>query len=245
MKVFFSTTIATMDIDGVSYHLPATNDDVISLVNLAHQQKAIICMRGSAHSFPLIGDLKTHPSSRLRIYMMLAKMNAVTIDTATRQVVVQGGCHLGLDPHDPTHTSTLENSLVYQLDQQGLAIPDLGGISHQTVGGFLATGSSGGSTQYSFDDQLMSLTLVTGGPDGARLQTFSQGDSNGTDADNPFFAVGVSMGLFGVIVSATFACVEKFNIAGQEATTQVADCPIDLFGETPARIGFADFLRQT
>lgn len=245
MEAPFNIPVETREINGVLYYLPATNDEVIGLVNEAHRQNAIICMRGAAHSFPLIGNLETQPATRPRLYLMLSNMCAVTIDDTALQVTAQGGCHLGPDPHDPTHSSTLENSLLYQLDQRGLAIPDLGGITHQTVGGFLSTGSSGGSTHYSFDDQLVSITMVTGGTHGARLQTFSQQEPGVADADNPFFAAGVALGLFGVIVSATFNCVEKFNIAGQESTTGVAECPIDLFGETPGRIPFSDFLRQT
>jgi hypothetical protein len=59
------------------------------------------------------------------------------------QVTVEGGCHLGYDPSDPLANapdqfapfrSTVENSLVYQLDQHridpknpldGWALPDL------------------------------------------------------------------------------------------------------------------------
>jgi hypothetical protein len=44
----------------------------------------------------------------------------------------------------------------------GYAFPDLGGITHQTLGGFMACGSAGGSLEYSFQDALQSFTFVDG-----------------------------------------------------------------------------------
>ncbi len=240
--------IQTIPINGVTYHLPATTDDVRFLVDEAHRTHAVLCLRGSAHSRPLISRLEAEPN---RIYLLLSKMRAVTFDDARQRVTVQGGCHLGLDPQDPTQTSTRENSLLYQLDRhrtdpahplRGWAIPDLGGITHQTVGGFLSTGSSGSSLDYAFNEQLVSLTLVTGEPTGAQVQTFTKPSPD--NPDDPFYAVGVGLGQFGVIVSATFQCVDSFNIVGQESVTRVADCPIDLFGEQPQRQSLDSFFRD-
>ena len=125
-------------INAATYWLPESIPEVMSLVNDARTGGEIICVRGSAHSFPLIGDLEKGSShGRKYKYVMLSKLNAVAI-TGT-MVTVQAGCNLGPDPWDPTGISSLEKSLLYKLDQQGLSIPDLGGITHQTVGGFLST----------------------------------------------------------------------------------------------------------
>src|SRR5215218_10026427 len=237
-------TIAGLMIDGVSYYLPANVDDVIFLVNKAQNEKKVVCLRGAAHSRPLIGMLEEEVDAG-RIYLLLAKMLSVSFDDSLKQVTVEGGCHLGLDPSDPLASasedlapfrSTLQNSLLYQMDQHrvdpsnplvGWAVPDLGGIIHQTVGGFLSTGSSGSNLNAPFNESLVSLTLVTGGASGARVQTFHKDDPAYPDpSSNPFFAAGVAMGLFGVIVSATFQCVDAFNISGQESTVTEANCPI-------------------
>ena len=251
-----TATIETQPIDGVTYYLPATVDEVCFLVNQAWQTNTVVCLRGAAHSRPLISSLEAEATAG-RLYMILSKLDSVHFDDNLKQVAVGGGCHLGLDPSDPTtppNASTLANSLLYQLDQHrpdltkpllGWAIPDMGGIIHQTIGGFLSTGSSGGSLQHSFNDMLLSLTLVTCGANGAQLQTFSRNDPRYTPDNNPFFAVGVGLGLFGVIVSATFQCVDSFNIVGQEATTLEADCPIDMFGDKPALPSLANFFRNT
>ena len=53
-------------------------------------------------------------------------------------VVAGGGMHLSHDPSDPT--SKVENGLLSQLYAAGYALNDLGGITHQTVAGFLTTG---------------------------------------------------------------------------------------------------------
>ena len=74
-------------------------------------------------------------------------------------VTVEAGIHLGHDPLDPL--STKENSLLYQLHHKyGLSLSDLGGISHQTVGGFLMTGSSGGSLVHGISDNVQGLGLL-------------------------------------------------------------------------------------
>lgn len=240
----------TQQVDNLVYYLPASIAEVEALVNQALAEGATIALRGSGHSFPLTTELETDPTDgRPCLHVMLSNLAAVDLDTATGQVTVQAGCHLGLDPYDPTHRSTEANSLCYQLDQQGWALPDLGGITHQTVGGFLATGSAGGSVKYSFDEQLLAISIVTAGPNGAELRTFQKPtDDNPND---PFFAVGVSLGLFGVIVSATFQCVPRFVVQGSETTTAVTDapnqlCPIDLFGNgQPQGPSLADYCRQT
>ncbi|MDB5211826.1 MAG: hypothetical protein JWQ30_2653, partial [Sediminibacterium sp.] len=233
-------------VNGATYWLPESNADVMDLVNGAKANNEIICVRGAAHSFPLIGNLEIQQKSasgKSYKFVLLSKMFGVQISGST--VTVQAGCHLGIDPFDPTGISTIENSLLYQLDQQGLALPDLGGITHQTVGGFLSTASSGGSTTYSFETALLSIDIISCENGTATLKTFSKpADGN---LDDPFFGAGVAtMGLFGVIVSATFQCEPKFYIKGQEDITTVANCAIDLFGNgSTGKPSFQTFLNQT
>ncbi|HEY4325033.1 MAG TPA: D-arabinono-1,4-lactone oxidase [Mucilaginibacter sp.] len=241
----------TLTINGSKYWLPENEQDVISLVNDAKQNNEIICLRGAAHSFPLIDTLqKGSASGKTYKYVMLSKMFAYKY-LGNNLVWVQAGCHLGPDPFDPTGISTLDNSLLFQLnnpptpEQPSLSIPDLGGITHQTVGGFLSTSSSGGSTQYSFEDALMSIDIICYGANGAEKVTFKRPVPD--NPDDPFYGAGVAtMGLFGIIVSATFKCSPQFYIAGQEAITTVDDCAIDLFGDGEAgKPSLATFLKQT
>ncbi len=232
-------------VNGATYWLPQNTAEVIDLVNEAITKDEIICMRGSAHSFPLIGTLEKNASGKNYKYIMLSKMYNVAIDQTTGIVKVDAGCHLGLDPWDPTNISTLDNSLLYKLNLKGWAIPDLGGITHQTVGGFLSTASSGGSTTFSFEDTVISIDLITTEGGKATLTTFNKPANQ--DPDDPFYGVGVAtMGLMGVIVSATFQCVPSFYIAGQETTKMETDCEIDLFGKGGnGKLSLQDFLQQT
>jgi hypothetical protein len=165
-------------------------------------------------------------------------MKEVKIDNGKMQATVQAGCHLGRDPSDPTENSNLQNSLLYQLDQAGLAVPDLGGIIHQTIGGFISTGSSGGSLRDSFSEQLVALKLIDGNG-----KTHLLSRENGSDR---FFAAGVSMGLLGIITEATFNLAKKYDIIGEETTSTVRDCAIDLFGPGHAeKPGLQEYLNQT
>jgi D-arabinono-1,4-lactone oxidase/FAD binding domain len=219
------------------YMLPESVDEVIQLVNQAKQKNQKISVRGSAHSFPLV---ETNEEESEYMFIMLSYLNRITsFDNTHGLVTVQAGCHLGLDPFDPTGVSTIENSLVYQIDPfhlktgrrtqtPGWALPDLGGITHQTLGGFMATGSSGGATAYSFDDAIVSVDVVCADADGAKVRTFTK-PSDGSD--DPFYGVAyVNLGLMGIVVSVTIQCVPSFNISGNEVTTFYDGCEIDLFG---------------
>src|SRR6185369_7373823 len=146
----------------------------------------------------------------------------------------QAGCHLGRDPFDPSGTSTVENSLFYQLDKAGLAISNVGGITHQTVGGFVSTGASGGSLTHSFDGNIVSLRMIDGNGVVHDLSESSNSEL--------FHAVGVSMGLCGVISTVTIQCVDRFDVIGHEAITEVKECYVDLFGASVDSL--AHFLTQ-
>jgi FAD/FMN-containing dehydrogenase len=208
------------------YH-PKNEDEIIDLIRLAVANDLKVRVRGAAHSSVhaaiYTGNFASPPSVDNDINIILDQMCAIEFDETKTLVMVQAGCHFGYDPADPTGTSTLENSLVYQLQQRSWALPITGGIIRQTMGGFLSTGSSGGSLQYSLLDAIVAIRIVdgTGSP-----REFHRTD----DEDDPFYAVGVSMGLFGIITSVIFQCINSFNIAGTETTSEYSDCKLDLFG---------------
>ena len=53
-------------------------------------------------------------------------------------VIAGAGIHLGDDPLDPT--VTWDDSLLVQLAERNMALNDLGGITNQTIAGFMGTG---------------------------------------------------------------------------------------------------------
>ncbi len=235
------------------YLLPASNEEVMLIVKTAAQSNQKIVMRGSAHSMPLVETTEAQSNT---ILVMLAKMNKITeFDKDTGIVTVQAGCHLGLDPNDPTKISTIENSLVYQIDpfdikkgkrtvSPGWALPDLGGISHQMIGGFMATGSSGGSTHAGFEQAIISIDIIHFDGNDAVLKTFSRPAV--MNENDPFFGIGfANLGLMGIIVSVTFQCIPSYNIVGNEAVTHTADCEVDVFGSgTNGKKSLADFFQS-
>lgn len=216
---------------------PATEDDLVALVRLARREGAQLRVRGAAHS--VAGAIYTDGAPRGRpdrrhVDVMLDRHAAVSFDDARRQVTVQAGCHLGRDPRDPTGTSRWDNSLLAQLEARGWALPDLGGVSHQTVAGFLATGSCGGSVRHSVSEAVVGWRVVDGL---GRVRTYTR------DRDEDFDAFGCSLGLLGVISAVTFQCVERYDIVGREDLTDERACAYALFGD--GEIGLEGFLRRT
>lgn len=284
-------THTTCMVDGIEYALPKDVQEVINLVQEAYDRHLKIVVRGSGHSFPLMDQMQAgitdpaktdalashpnpdakDPNASLTKFIMLSYLNSVDIEPNAGLVRVGAGCHLGYDPFDPSGVSTLENSLLFRLDpvnrqgnrQQltGWSLPDLGGISHQTIGGFIGTGSSGGSTQFSFERAIVALDIVhigkkADGSVGAMVSTIERPATD--DPDNPFFAIGfANLGLMGVVVSVTFTRQETFrsetgepcwtfDIKGNEAITVLEDCAIDLFGPGDGtKPSFQTFLQTT
>lgn len=211
------------------YH-PETEAQISDLIKDAITRQVKVRVRGSAHSVKAAiytGNFDTPPLDETSIDIILDQMCQVTFDEANQQVTAQAGCHLGRDPFDPTHTSTVENSLFYQVDQKGWAFPTTGGITQQTVGGFLSTGSAGTSLDQSVGRQILKIRLIDGE---GNPQEFVKTDN----LDDPFYAAGVSMGLLGVVTSVTFQCIDRFAIMGMETTSSYNACKVDLFGSGSA-----------
>jgi hypothetical protein len=236
------------------YFHPSDEESLRSLVQYAYESSPPLQLRvrGSAHSvaqsiytdgYDGTGD---PPNGAIDVmldqYRTIGAITAVPGDPTHATVEVQAGCNLGKNPYDPTHTSTWQNSLNYVLQSQGWALDDLGGITHQTVGGFLATGSSGGSLTYSIDDDIVGLRLIDGT---GTLHVVSRDDTDPAKRDL-FFAAGVSMGLLGVLSTVTLRVRRSFNLYGSQVTTSTAACPIDLFGDgTADKPSLEAFLRAT
>ena len=122
------------------YH-PRDEDQIRELIALANREGTVIRARGAAHSVHA-AIFSDSPSGRSPdpggIDIMLDQLRRIEFDESNMLVTVQAGCNLGRDPTDPTHTSTIENSLFQNMSERGWAFPDTGGIIHQTVAGFLA-----------------------------------------------------------------------------------------------------------
>jgi len=222
------------------------------ILALLKEDGAQLRVRGAQHSdAPSVYtddfDPVRGPRSATRVNVLLDRLNSFDVDG---DVIRAGaGMHLGRDPYAlrprrggpdvvgrPHRRSggtgaapgTFRSSLVHRLDEMHLALPELGGISHQTLGGFLCTGSAGGSTQYDLVDSICELTLINGM---GRLVTLHRGE--------PDFPVALtSLGLLGVIVEVGFSKDPKkvgqplpaaYDVAMTARTARVDDAPFDLF----------------
>jgi D-arabinono-1,4-lactone oxidase len=210
------------------YLHPTSEKELINLVTLAGQAGWQVRVRGSGHSVyaAIHTDGAVGTGELNNVNVLLDKYNKVLKwDTKRMQVTVQAGCHLGVDPQNPT--STWENSLLAQLAKRGWALPDLGGITHQTVSGFISTGSGGGTTKHDVGAAIVKLRIIDGR---GQVHELSADDTDPEKKDL-FAAAGVSMGLLGIISTITFQCEPDYTITGQQDTTDVDGCDIDLFAE--------------
>jgi len=213
-------------------HIVSDEDELRELILEAARTGRSLRVVGSSHSVP---ESIAGPES---LIVSLEKLRAVLdYDAARGRIQVQSGMTLGPCPLWPNRpdSETFGGFLEQQAMASGVgwALPSLGGITHQTVGGFISTGSSGGSTQYSFADAIESLHFIDG-----------EGNAHDVDRDDPRFeALGVSMGLLGVITRVGFRCDPWYDIIGRETTTETADCKIDLFGDGDRSL--REFLTRT
>jgi FAD binding domain/D-arabinono-1,4-lactone oxidase len=226
-----ATTVVERAADG--FHHPAGEEELAALVRRAYREGRQLRVRGAGHSAP--GSILTDQGGNFDV-MLDRYRGWRVLDEKERLIEADAGIHLGADPGDPTGTATLETSLLWQLaTERGWTLFDTGGVTHQTVSGFTATGSSGGSLQFTSDRNLVGFRVIdgTGEP-----HDFSRDDTDRFDAMAP------NLGLLGVVSKIRFKCTDTFDVAGQEAVTTVEDCSIDLFGDgADGRPSLEEFLR--
>lgn len=234
--------------DGL-YH-PASEAEVIALVEHARATGRKVRVRGSTHSVawsiytdPVAGSppnrtLEQAPPPGDAINIAFDRMRALEwIDEEQGVIEAEPGINLGWDPQDPFGVSTQENSLLHQIFEKGWAVDTLGGITHQTLAGFTATGSAGGSTRYGWDNAI-AFRIVDG-----------TGHAEWIDEHHPHFgAVATSMGLLGIVTRIRMQLVPMFNIEGTEVTTPITgpEAPMDFFGDgSPTQPGLEDYLKAS
>jgi len=175
---------------------PGTVDEVAALVKDAsatgHKVKAV----GSGHSFT---DIAVADDRRLLLHRL---GGLVAIDGEL--VTVQAGMTL--------------HQLNRILAENGLAMPNLGDIDHQTVAGAISTGTHGSGRSHStLASFVEAVTLVTG-----------TGTVERIDASSPLFpAVRLGIGALGVLVDVTLRCVPAFTLLADErplSLTEVLAC---------------------
>jgi len=151
-------TAGPISIGADGFYHPATEEELARLVVMATKEKRKCRARGAVHSvshviyadplgkMPNQVGWQTPPPHGDGVQIMLDRYRGLRVKDESRKLVeAEAGIHLGEDPTDPTRTATLETSLLGRLaTEKGWTLSNMGGITHQTVSGFTATGSSGG-----------------------------------------------------------------------------------------------------
>jgi FAD binding domain len=219
------------------YH-PQSEKDLVSLVRRSTVDRATLRVVGSAHSVwesivPTGFTRDPSPVARLMLdeYRRVLRFFPNPKNSSEMLVEVQAGCNLGYAPRlaracpiSPTafgddatpnvsREASWEQSLCFAMQQRGYALPDLGGISHQTVGGFLSTGSAGGTCKWSFSDSVHAIRIVDGN---GQAKTLSDDGPN----REAFAAAGVGLGLCGILSTVTLKCEPTYNIVGRQTTSR-------------------------
>jgi hypothetical protein len=233
--------VATPD----GFHHPAGEAELVELVKTANREGRHLRVRGAAHSVSHAIYSETAGENRVNqhtpppgdgIDVMLDRYRGWQVrDEGRKLVEAQAGIHIGADPSEPG--ATLDQSLLKQLAEEKRWTIDLtGGITHQTISGFTGTGSSGGSSQFSANDNLFGFRLIDG-----------RGDVHELTRDDPeFFSMAPNLGLLGVVSAITFECSDLFAIEGSEVVTPIGRCPADLFGDgAGGRPSLEGLLRDT
>lgn len=183
---------------------PASEAEVRELLAYARAEGLGLRVIGTGHSVdPAILD----PNG---IALKLDRLDSIEYDEARMRVTVGGGVRLGGDPRTGARPET---GLCRRLEERGWALPVTAGITHQTVAGFLMTGSAGGSRRHALTEQVTGIRLVDG--KGAVHDL--------TEDDERLDAAGVSMGLLGVVTAVTLQCVPRFDVEGVERIVPAAD----------------------
>jgi hypothetical protein len=235
------------------YH-PSTEGELAALVRHTRAAGGQLRVMGSTHSVwrAIVTDDFHGPATPVNEFAVVLdryrEVFAAEPDPAApgqRLVEVQAGCHLGLSPQrpqqariierpnasvvrepSPWHEASWDTSLTATLHHRdGLALPDLGGISHQTVAGYISTGSSGGTVKWSIHEAIARLRVIDG--EGRVVELTPDGD----DPDW-FHAAGIGMGLCGVISTVTFRCIPAFDIVGRETISATRRAAVlDFYGD--------------
>jgi len=159
---------------------------------------------------------------------------------------IGGGMVLGSNKMDGGNVS-IEDGVIYNMDDEGYAVFDLGGIYAQTVAGYLSTGAAGGSTKDSIESNILAYKIATYdiGEDGkatAKTRLIRKDEEAGKmipqEESDTFYAYATSMGLLGITLEVYVRGIPRYAIAGYEVTTNRCDCEVDLFGDCKEEYSF-------
>lgn len=189
--------------------------DVVRWIQQAGRTGRRLRVHGARHSVaPAIGT-----GDADGIEMILDGLSRVRVrrpHEGAARVSVGAGVRIGNDPL--AHPGKDNPSLVSQLSRHELALANLGGVANQTLVGFMATGSAGGSSRYRIAQQIRRVRWVDGR---GQVREAARGE-----ALFPF--IGTSLGLLGVVTELELEALPHYDVVGREQVVTRPDAPFDL-----------------
>jgi hypothetical protein len=96
---------------------------------------------------------------------------------------------------------------------------------------------------YDFGGALLAFQVVDGEGNVNTYTRSGKGASAAEKRHNPFYALGTSMGLLGIVTEVTLKVVPAFDVAGTVTTAPIDACGIDVFGDGNGEPTLDHFLR--
>jgi len=177
-----------------SIEYPKNEEALATLVSRAAQSGQRVKAVGAGHSFTAAAATTGH------LVRLDHLKNLIDIDRAAGTVTVQAGIHL-----------SVLNELLFSL---GLALPNLGDITYQTVSGAIATSTHGtGRNLTGLAGQVSAMRLVAGDGSVMDLSSAKHGDL--------FQAALVNVGALGIVSQLTLNVVPSFRLQATEGAQRI------------------------
>lgn len=221
-----------------------TIEEVSQTINYAVENGLTIRVLGSEHS--AAGAILADPyTTKYLMLLLTGELRELEVINREEGIFRAGaGLHIGYNPDDrdkgKDDQSSWENSFAHRVDKEGFALSIVGGITQQTIGGFLSTGSAGGSLAYAFPENIIAIEYVDGQGNCRTVKRPSTNNINDLENDREWYALGVSMGLLGVITRVTFKLEPTFKVSGFEVYEDYEHSSLKQNGKYTVKENLAD-----
>lgn len=175
---------------------PESTEEIQKIITLARKCRRRLVAVGCGHS---PSDLTCTSSWMINLdnYNRL-----ISINPKTKVAVMEAGIHL--------------YELGKELQDQGLAMPNLGSINYQSIAGAIGTGTHGSSLKHGILSQsVLGLKIILSN---GRIVSCSA-DQN----QDLFRAALLSLGALGIIIEVTFQAVSAFNLSWHQQLHSMDD----------------------
>ncbi len=193
-KTSWSNWAGNQQVDNISLFKPRTEEEIQRVVQLAISKNIRVKAVGSGHSFTAIALSE-------ELLIDLSNYDAVIeIDKLAKTVTVQSGIQL--------------SELNMILQNNCLAMQNLGDIAYQTIAGSISTSTHGTGVKFTgIANQVLALRIV--------LADSSVVECSATSNSELFHCARVGLGALGVISTVTLQLVSAFNLAVIEQPMRV------------------------